>query len=85
MGIHLLHKRRVDNAGVQGIEEVQEPNTSTNGRILEAADGRRAPLVRRDFPIRPLENLSVRNRLVVAGDGSKSLHDIESVRQDRTG
>lgn len=46
VGSHLLHKRRVDNTRFEGIEEVQEPNTGTNRRILEAADGRRAGLVR---------------------------------------
>ena len=79
MGIHLLHERRVDNAGIQSIEEVQEPNSGANGGILEAADGRRARLVRRDFAIRPLEDLSIGNGPVVAREGGKSLHYVESV------
>jgi hypothetical protein len=79
VGTHLLHERGVDNAGIQGIKEVQEPNTSTNGRVLEAADGRRAWLVRGDFAIRPLQDLSVGNGPVIAREGSESLHDVESV------
>jgi hypothetical protein len=83
MGIYLLHERRVDNAGIQGIEEVQEPDTSANGRIFEATDSRRAWLVGRDFAIRPLEDLSIGNGPIVAREGGKSLYNIEPVSQNQ--
>jgi hypothetical protein len=79
MGIHLLHERRVDNAGIQGIEKVQEPNSSANRRILETTDSRRAWLVRRHFAIRPLEDLSIGNGPVVTRESGKSFYDIEPV------
>lgn len=83
MGIYLMHERRVDNAGIQGIKEVQEPNSSTNGRIFETTDGCRAWLVRRNFAICPLEDLSIGNGPVVAREGGKSLYNVEPVWQNR--